>query len=248
MKVREIIQFFLDLKSQKITVEFLCKKFCLQNYLDTNYNNLSFGNKRKLFLLISILNYPELILLDNPFNSVDDISKKIISRYLKKLFNNNNYNCNILMSSNSIDEVNELCNINIFLKCEGDNVHPGNKRKDKYKLLIKFNDSLIIQNEEISNQKIQEELTKISNDVEGFDKYKNYFLDNSRLEPCLNKLADIINKIIEHINYIKLNRIENNLSYEFDIKFVQKEIAYAKLINIKNDESNQISELKVLKI
>ena len=216
--------------------------------MNTYYNNLSFGNKRKLLLLISLINYPELILLDNPFNSVDDISKKIISRYLKKLFNNNNYNCNILMSSNSIDEVNELCNINIFLKFEGDNVHPGNKRKDKYRLLIKFNDSLIIQNEEISNQKIQEELTKISNDVEGFDKYKNYFLDNSKLEPCLNKLADIINKIIEHINYIKLNRIENNLSYEFDIRFVQKEIAYAKLINIKNDESNQISELKVLKI
>ena len=82
MKVKEIIQFFLDLKSQEITVEFLCHKFCLQNYLDTFYNNLSFGNKRKLFLLISLINYPELLLLDDPFNSIDDISKKIIIRYL----------------------------------------------------------------------------------------------------------------------------------------------------------------------
>ena len=246
MKVREIIQFFLDLKlkAQEVSVELLCKKFCLQNYLEIYYNNLSFGNKRKLNLLISLIDYPELLLLDDPFNSVDDISKKIIIRYLKKLFNENNYNCNILISANSIEEINELCNANKFLNYEENN--PVNKNKeDKYKLLIIFNDSLIIQNEEISNQKIQEALTKISSNVEGFDKYKNYFMNNSRLEPCLNKLADIINIIIENIKHIKLYKFENNLSYEFDIKFIQKEIAYTKLINIKNDESNQISELNV---
>jgi ABC-type multidrug transport system ATPase subunit len=255
MKIREIVQFFLDLKSQKITVEFLCKKFCLQNYLDTYYNNLSFGNKRKLFLLISLIDYPELLLLDDPFNSVDDISKKIIIRYLKTLFYDNNYKCNILMSTNSLDEINELCNTNIFLKSEenndgnsGDKKKIKNKNKYKYKLLIKFNDSLIIDNEDISNQKIQETLTKISSNVEGFDKYKNYFMNNSRLEPCLSKLADIFDKIIQHINHIKLSKIENNLLYVFDIIFVQKEIAYTKLIYIKDDESNHISELKVLKI
>ena len=63
----------------------------------------------------------------------------------------------------------------------------------------------------------------------------------------IQKVIDIINKIIENIR-IKLNKIENNLLFEFDIKFIQKNIAYTKLINIKNDESNQISELKVLKI
>ena len=248
MKVREIIQFFLDLKSQNITVKFLCQKFCLQNYLDTYYNNLSFGNKRKLFLLISLINYPELLLWDDPFNSVDDISKKIIIRYLNKLFNDNNYDCNILISSNSLEEINELCNKIVFLKCEGNK--DGNledKNIDGYKLLIKFNDPLIISNEEISNQKIQEKLNIISSNVDGFDHYKNYFMNNSRLEPYLNKLIDIINKIIENIR-IKLNKIENNLLFEFDIKFIQKNIAYTKLINIKNDESNQISELKVLKI
>ena len=250
MKVREIIQFFLDLKSQKLTVIFLCKQFCLQNYLDTYYNNLSFGNKRKLFLLLSLINYPKLLLLDDPFNSVDDISKKIIISYLKKLFNDKNYKCNILMSANSIEEINELCNKNRFLLSEGNNIsNPDDKDRDQYKLLIKFNDSLINSNEEISNQKIQEALTKISNsNIEGFDIYKDYFMNNSRLEPILNKLVDIINKIIDNINYVKLSKIETNLSYEFDIKFVQKEIAYTKLINIKYDESNHISELKVLKL
>ena len=251
MKVKEIIQFFLDLKSQEITSEFLCHKFCLQNYLDTYYNNLSFGNKRKLFLLISLINYPELLLLDDPFNSIDDISKKIIIRYLNKLFNDDNYNCNILMSSNSFEEINELCNINIFLKYEGSddfNSDSKEKGKFKYKLLIKLNDSLINSNEEISNQKIQETLERFSNIVEGFDEYKNYFKNNSRLEPILNKLADIINNILGSINYIKLRKIENNLSFEFDIIIVCKEILYTLLGNIINEESNLISELKILKI
>ena len=251
MKVKEIIQFFLDLKSQKITVEFLCHKFCLQNYLDTFYNNLSFGNKRKLFLLISLINYPELLLLDDPFNSIDDISKKIIIRYLNNLFIDGNYSCNILMSSNSFEEINELCNINIFLKYEGSddfNSDSKEKGKFKYKLLIKLNDSLINSNEEISNQKIQETFERFSNIVEGFDEYKNYFMNNSRLEPILNKLADIINNILGSINYIKLRKIENNLSFEFDIIIVYKEILYTILGNTINDESNLVSELKILKI
>mgnify|MGYP002625422412 CR=1 FL=1 len=247
MKVKEIIQLFLDLKSQKITVKFLCQNFSLENYLDTYYNNLSFGNKRKLSLLISLINYPKLLLLDDPFNSVDDISKTKIIRYLKKLFNEFDYNCNIMMASNSFEEIKELCNIIIYLKDEG---YPSIKipKEFEYKLLIKFNDSLINSNEEISNQNIQEVLTKISSIVGGFDKYKNYFMNNSKLEPYLNKLIDIINKIIINLDYIELSRIENNYSYEFDIKFIQKNIVYAKLINIKNDESNHISELNVLKI
>jgi len=218
MKVKEIIQLFLDLKSQKITVEFLSKKFCLQNYLYTYYNNLSFGNKRKLFLLISLINYPELLLLDDPFNSIDDISKKIIIKYLNKLFNDSNYNCNVLMSTNTFEEIDELCNINIFLKLEGNkDFNSGSKEKGLYKLLIKLNDSLINSNEEISNQKIQETLKKFSGLVEGFDQYKNILINNSRLEPILNELAIIINKFIENTHYFKLSKIENNLSFEFDI-------------------------------
>jgi len=188
MKVKEIIQFFINLKSQKITPEFLCQKFCLQNYLDTDYNNLSFGNKRKLFLLISLINYPELLLLDDPFNSVDDISKKIIKRYLNKLFKNNIYNCNILISANSLEDIIELCDRNIFLNDERyDDDRKDFENIEIYKLLIKFNNSFN-SNEEISNQTIQETLIEISTYIEGFDEYKNYFLDNIKFEPYLNKL------------------------------------------------------------
>ena len=209
---------------------------------------MSFGNKRKLFLLISLINYPELLLLDDPFNGVDDISKKIIIKYLNKLFEDNSYNCNILMSTNSLEEINKLCDKKIFLNHEKDNDTKSDfENREIYRLLIKFNDSFI-SNEEISNQKIQETLTKISIIVEGFDNYKNYFLDNVRFEPYLNKLVDIINKIIENINYIKLNKIGKDLSFEFNIEFIQKRIVYTKLINIAKNKSNLISEFKVLKI
>jgi len=250
MKVTEIIQFFINLKSQKITPEFLCQKFCLQNYLDTDYNNLSFGNKRKLFLLISLINYPELLLLDDPFNSVDDISKKIIKRYLNKLFNNNIYNCNIVISANSLEDIFELCDRNIILNAQRyDDVDRNSdfENIEIYKLFIKFNNSLNSK-EEISNQTIKETLIEISMYIEGFDAYTNYFLDNIRLEPYLKKLLDIINKIIENINFIKLTKIGDNLSFEFDIEFIQKRIVYTKLINIANDKSNLISEFKILKM
>ena len=153
------------------------------------------------------------------------------------------------MSTNSFEEINELCNINIFLKYEdNDDFNPDSKEKDKYKLLIKLNDSIINSSEEISNQKIQEVLTRFSNNVEGFDKYRKYFINNTRLVDILNKLENIINNIIEFVNYIKLYKIENNISFEFDIKIALKELLYTKLGNIINDESNMISELKVLKI
>ena len=73
-------------------------------------------------------------------------------------------------------------------------------------------------------------------------------MDNVRFEPYLNKLVDIINKIIENINYIKLNKIGKDLSFEFNIEFIQKRIVYTKLINIAKNKSNLISEFKVLNI
>jgi len=57
-----------------------------------------------------------------------------------------------------------------------------------------------------------------------------------------------MNKIIENVNFIKLTKIGDNLSFEFDIEFIQKRIVYTKLINIANNKSNLISEFKILKM
>ena len=93
------------------------------------------------------------------------------------------------MSANSINEIKELCNKNIFLKCERNkDCNSKDQNIGQCKFLIKFNDSLIISNEEISNYKIHEESIKISSGVVGFDIYKNQFMNNSRLEPYLCKL------------------------------------------------------------
>ena len=56
MKVREILEFYSDLKTCNVPYQVICEKFGLTKYLETYCINLSGGNKRKLTFDITIMN------------------------------------------------------------------------------------------------------------------------------------------------------------------------------------------------
>ncbi|MBU3114776.1 ATP-binding cassette domain-containing protein [Clostridium lacusfryxellense] len=57
----------------------------LNRYKNELIKNLSLGNRQKLALMLTLLNRPTLILLDEPFNGIDEASVDILINILKKL-------------------------------------------------------------------------------------------------------------------------------------------------------------------
>ncbi len=54
----------------------------LNKYINNKYNTYSLGTKQKLGIAQAIMENPDLIILDEPFNGLDDISAKNIRNYL----------------------------------------------------------------------------------------------------------------------------------------------------------------------
>ena len=54
----------------------------LSKYINNKYSTYSLGTKQKLGIAQAIMENPDLIILDEPFNGLDDISAKNIRKYL----------------------------------------------------------------------------------------------------------------------------------------------------------------------
>ena len=75
---------------------------------------LSAGEKTRLFMAKALLNYPKLILLDEPTASLDpDIAVKI-REFLKR--ERSEYNTSMLFTSHNMAEVEEVCERVILMK------------------------------------------------------------------------------------------------------------------------------------
>ena len=105
--VIDCLNFYKDLKvnSNEFDLNNLINLLGLKKYLNKKCKNLSEGNKRKLCFIISILNRPKLLLLDNPTVGIDTKTRKIIWNYLKTL----DYKYHMILVSNDIDEIEYLC-------------------------------------------------------------------------------------------------------------------------------------------
>ncbi len=77
----------------------LIKTFGLDHRLETGYRSLSTGEARKLLILKSILSGTELIICDNPFDSLDEASCFALSEALKQLSQGKNITVLLLLSN-----------------------------------------------------------------------------------------------------------------------------------------------------
>lgn len=96
-----------EIPDRKKRINKLCDEFDLNHLRKKQFYMLSAGEKTRLLLTKAFLNYPKVILLDEPTASLDpDIAVKIRT-FLKKEREENN--TSIFLTSHNMEEVEEMC-------------------------------------------------------------------------------------------------------------------------------------------
>lgn len=84
----------------------ILKKFELYDYKDKKYHKYSLGMKQKLGIVQAIMENPDIIILDEPFNGLDDGSVKMLRNILMELKKQNKI---ILIATHLKEDIEILC-------------------------------------------------------------------------------------------------------------------------------------------
>ncbi len=151
MKIFEEVLFFGNLKGLKKkeikkNYYFLSDIFKFMENDNTYVSTLSKGNLQKLLLIITFINNPDLMILDEPFSGLDAISTDALELFFKKLQSEGK---TMILSSHNMEHAERLCGdiclINkgsIILKGSLDKIKKA-KRKNIYILNYRGNLSSI---------------------------------------------------------------------------------------------------------
>lgn len=108
--VSEILDIFArlyEIPDRKKRIQKLLEEFELEHLAKKQFFTLSSGERTRLFLTKAFLNYPKIILLDEPTASLDpDIAVKV-RQFLKK--QRREYNASMIFTSHNMPEVEEMC-------------------------------------------------------------------------------------------------------------------------------------------
>lgn len=107
-----------DVKSR---LDGLLERFDLAEHKNKKVKELSKGMQQKAQIINTILHRPELVIIDEPFTSLDPINTQLVKETIRELSNDGT---SILMSTHQMHQVEELCD-RIVLIDEGLNVLYG---------------------------------------------------------------------------------------------------------------------------
>ena len=140
------IEYFWTLKTGKPFCEIPArildniKRFNMGSFINKRVETYSKGMKQRLLLLISLLNEPKILFMDEPLNGLDFenafILKQIIGEFASE------YGGTIIITSHDRNFINEVCDSQYLIKnkkiekCES--FSPANK---EITIFIKFNDN-----------------------------------------------------------------------------------------------------------
>ncbi|MCJ7449425.1 MAG: ATP-binding cassette domain-containing protein [Bacteroidales bacterium] len=124
MKVRELISFYGELKHVKKPskeADFWLEKFDLIKWAGKKVDTLSKGMSQKVQFIISIINRPEIIILDEPFSGLDPVNAEIIKEVILELRRDGS---TILFSTHDMSVAEKMCDF-IFMIYKGKKVLDG---------------------------------------------------------------------------------------------------------------------------
>ena len=124
MKVKELISFYGELKYVKKPsreADFWLEKFELTKWASKKVETLSKGMSQKLQFIITIINRPEIIILDEPFSGLDPVNAEIIKEVILDL---RKEGATVLFSTHDMSVAEKMCDF-IFMIYKGKKVLDG---------------------------------------------------------------------------------------------------------------------------
>ena len=112
----------LSVNEAQIRLQSFLERFDLTPHKKKKVKELSKGMQQKAQIIAAILHNPDLIIIDEPFTSLDPINTQLVKDLMLEL---HQQGVTILMSTHQMHQVEELCD-RILLINEGKNVLYGN--------------------------------------------------------------------------------------------------------------------------
>ena len=126
----------------------LLEKFEISSYIDKKIKELSKGNQQKVQFILSIINDPELLILDEPFSGLDPLNVEMFKNEIIEMSKRGSI---IIFSSHRMEHVELFCKKLVILK-NGKSVLNGELKKIKEQ----YRKKNIIVNASIDVDKIKE--------------------------------------------------------------------------------------------
>jgi ABC-2 type transport system ATP-binding protein len=143
MKVNDVLRFVADLKNAgnpKAEIDFWLKKLNLSDRADKKVETLSKGMTQKLQFIATVIDRPEIIILDEPFSGLDPVNAEILKEALLELQKNG---ATVIFSTHDMNMAEKMCNY-IFMIHKGTKVLDGTLQEIQNKY---GNDTIRLQTE-----------------------------------------------------------------------------------------------------
>ena len=111
-----------EVKNLQNRINRLCNDLNLKEFLNKKTGELSSGQKNRVSLAKSLINNPEILLLDEPTASLDPDTGDYVRSYIENYAKKNN--TTILLASHNMSEVERLCE-NIMMMKQGKIIDEG---------------------------------------------------------------------------------------------------------------------------
>lgn len=183
--VSEILEVFArlyEIPNRKKRIQRLLQEFELEHLIKKQFLMLSAGEKTRLFLTKAFLNYPQIILLDEPTASLDpDIAVKV-REFLKK--QKKEYNVSMLFTSHNMPEVEEMCD-RVLILHRGKIIDEGSPEKLAKKITHCIIELTIIGDEKRASRFLKEKEFPFDQDKYTF----KILLDENNIAEFLSLIA-----------------------------------------------------------
>lgn len=134
MKVGEQLMFLAQIKGlskiqAKQNIDFWLTRFQIEHWWNKNMEDLSKGMQQKIQFIATVINNPDLLILDEPFSGLDPINAAIIEEEIRLMKNEGK---SIIFSTHRLEQVDQICDELVLIN-KGENILEGNVQEIKQK-------------------------------------------------------------------------------------------------------------------
>jgi ABC-2 type transport system ATP-binding protein len=104
----------LNKKASKERIEGLLVQYGLYEHRNQKVKKYSLGMQQKLGIIQAIMDNPSIVILDEPFNALDDTALNLVKKSILEM--NKNNNTTFFIASHDIETIEEICDSIVVIK------------------------------------------------------------------------------------------------------------------------------------